>query len=114
MTKVSVSLAAAAGWMLGMAGVSVKAFGTPDNVSSRLQVQVPKNLFREKGYDHREALFGTPPYGGSIAQNVYYTDTDLCDPSSVNPSSGYPSRSVDPATNKQDPWPSPFILMVDR
>jgi|AntRauTorckE5430_2_1112549.scaffolds.fasta_scaffold08417_2 hypothetical protein len=39
MTKVSVSLAAAA-WMLGMAGVSVKAFGTPDNVSSRLQVQV--------------------------------------------------------------------------
>jgi hypothetical protein len=39
MTKVSVSLAAAA-WMLGMAGVSVKAFGTPDNVPSRLQVQV--------------------------------------------------------------------------
>jgi hypothetical protein len=41
MTRVSVSLAAAAAaWMLGMAGVSVKAFGTPDNVSSRLQVQV--------------------------------------------------------------------------
>jgi len=112
MSQVSVSLAAAL--LLGMASVSVKAWGTPDNVSSRFQVQVPKSLFREKGYDHREALFGTPPYGGSIAQNIYYTDTDLCDPTSVNPSTGYPSRPVDPTTNKQEPWPSPFILMVDR
>jgi len=90
------------------------AFGTPDNVSSRLQVQVPKSLFRDKGYDHREALFGNPPYGGKIAQNVYYTGTDLCDSSKVDPTSGYPSRPKDPLTDKQAAWPSPFILMADR
>lgn len=87
--------------------------GTPDHVSSRLQVQVPKTLFQEGGYEHREALFGSPPYGGSIAQNVYYTDTDLCE-TLVDPTSGYPSRPLDPKTKKQEPWPSPFILMADR
>eukprot|EP00557_Chaetoceros_sp_GSL56_P005983 CAMPEP_0176488582 /NCGR_PEP_ID=MMETSP0200_2-20121128/6792_1 /TAXON_ID=947934 /ORGANISM="Chaetoceros sp., Strain GSL56" /LENGTH=538 /DNA_ID=CAMNT_0017885587 /DNA_START=177 /DNA_END=1793 /DNA_ORIENTATION=+ len=95
-------------------GVGVNAWGTPDNVSSRLQVQVPKSLFREKGYDHREALFGNPPYGGSIAQNVYYTDSDFCDSSSVDPTTGYPTRPTDPATGKQQPWSPPFILMIDR
>lgn len=93
---------------------NVDAFGTPDNVSSRLQVQVPKSLFRDKGYDHREALFGNPPYGGKIAQNVYYTGTDLCDSSKVDPTSGYPSRPKDPDTGNPAAWPSPFILMADR
>lgn len=93
---------------------SVNAWGTPDNVSSRLQVQVPKSLFRDKGYDHREALFGSPPYGGSIAQNVYYTDSDFCDPSAVDKTTGWPTRAIDPATNKPEAWPSPFILMVNR
>lgn len=86
---------------------------TPDNVTSRLQVQVPKSLFKEKGYDHREALFGSPPYGASIAQNVYYTDTDLCDPAGVNPNAGYPPRDND-ENGKMLPWPSPFILMANR
>lgn len=108
----------AAAVLLGAACASlssgVNGFGTPDNVSSRLQVQVPKSLFREKGYDHREALFGSPPYGGSIAQNVYYTDSELCDARSVDPTTGYPSRPIDPSTNKMEAWPSPFILMVNR
>eukprot|EP00551_Chaetoceros_affinis_P002403 CAMPEP_0203641242 /NCGR_PEP_ID=MMETSP0088-20131115/6550_1 /ASSEMBLY_ACC=CAM_ASM_001087 /TAXON_ID=426623 /ORGANISM="Chaetoceros affinis, Strain CCMP159" /LENGTH=522 /DNA_ID=CAMNT_0050496631 /DNA_START=34 /DNA_END=1602 /DNA_ORIENTATION=- len=86
----------------------VAANGTPDNVSSRLQVQIPKSLFKDGGYDHREALFGSPPYGGSISQTVYYTDSDFCDKNAIDPTSGYPRRE------NNDPWPSPFILMVDR
>lgn len=53
-------------------------------------------------------MFGMPPYGGSIAQNVYYADDDLCN-SFVNVTKGYPERA-----NPGDPWPSPFILLVDR
>ncbi len=73
--------------------------------------QIPHSLFKEEGYDHREALFGIPPYGGSIAQNVYYADSDLCDPN-VDTSAGYPSRPK--SGGKMEPWPSPYILMVDR
>lgn len=87
--------------------------GTPDNVSSRLMVHIPHSLFREDGYDHREALFGVPPYGGSIAQNVYYANSDLCDPN-VDTTGGYPEREEDKKTKKMKPWQSPYILMVDR
>lgn len=88
-------------------------FGTanaisPDNVSSRLQVQIPKSLFKEGGYDHREGLFGNPPYGGSISQTLYYSDSDFCDTDKIDPTSGFPTRT------DNAPWPSPFILMVDR
>lgn len=69
-------------------------------------------MFAEDGYDHREALFGIPPYGGSITQNVYYADSDLCDPH-VDVHGGFPERNVlDDGT--MAPWPSPYILMVDR
>eukprot|EP00558_Chaetoceros_sp_UNC1202_P007666 CAMPEP_0197237370 /NCGR_PEP_ID=MMETSP1429-20130617/4217_1 /TAXON_ID=49237 /ORGANISM="Chaetoceros sp., Strain UNC1202" /LENGTH=528 /DNA_ID=CAMNT_0042696353 /DNA_START=95 /DNA_END=1681 /DNA_ORIENTATION=+ len=108
----SLSRSIAAAVLFGSSAVA--GFGTPDHVSSRLQIQVPKTLFKEGGYDHREALFGSPPYGGSIAQNIYYTDDDLCDARAVDPTTGYPSRAIDMNTNKQQPWPSPFILMVDR
>jgi len=64
-------------------------------------------LTRADGYDHREALFGVPPYGGSIQQNVYYADQDLCD-LNVDASKGYPVRKD--GSN----WASPFILMIDR
>lgn len=83
-----------------------------DTVSSRLQVHVPQTLFRPEGYDHREALFGVPPYGGSIAQSVYYADSDLCDPT-VDTRKGFPIRSKD-KKGVMEPWPSPYILMVDR
>lgn len=92
--------------LCGEAVVAVNT--TPDNVSSRLQVQIPKSLFKAEGYDHREALFGSPPYGGSISQTLYYTGTDLCDKDGVDATTGYPAR-VDNA-----PWPAPFILMADR
>mmetsp|Transcript_9745 Transcript_9745/g.10777 ORF Transcript_9745/g.10777 Transcript_9745/m.10777 type:complete len:504 (+) Transcript_9745:46-1557(+) len=67
-------------------------------VSSTVKVHLPKELQRPNGYDHREALFGIPPYGGSIQQNVIYTSDDLCEPAL-------------PANNH---WKAPFILMVDR
>ncbi|CAB9530946.1 Vacuolar-sorting receptor 1 [Seminavis robusta] len=76
-------------------------------VTSRLQVHIPKTLTRDKGYDHREALFGVPPYGGSIQQTVYYADQDLCD-SNVDTTKGFPERK------DGGHWPSPYILMVDR
>lgn len=75
-------------------------------------LQIPHNLFKEQGYEHREALFGVPPYGGSIATNLYYADSDLCDPN-VDTRKGYPTRDLD-KNGKMEAWPSPFILMLDR
>ena len=69
--------------------------------------QIPQSLHTENGYDHREALFGIPPYGGSIAQNVYYADSTLCD-QNVDTTKGWPKR------DKNEPWKPPYILMVDR
>lgn len=51
-----------------------------------------------------------PPYGGSITQNVYYADSQLCD--TTEPQEGYPTREM--IDGKMAPWPSPYILMVDR
>jgi len=68
--------------------------------------QIPHSLFKAGGYEHREALFGIPPYGGSIAQNVYHAESDLCDEDATV---GYHDK-----TGKIQLWPSPFILMVDR
>eukprot|EP00534_Pseudo-nitzschia_fraudulenta_P004802 CAMPEP_0201136978 /NCGR_PEP_ID=MMETSP0850-20130426/55165_1 /ASSEMBLY_ACC=CAM_ASM_000622 /TAXON_ID=183588 /ORGANISM="Pseudo-nitzschia fraudulenta, Strain WWA7" /LENGTH=524 /DNA_ID=CAMNT_0047408309 /DNA_START=756 /DNA_END=2330 /DNA_ORIENTATION=+ len=85
---------------------------TPDNVSSRLMIHIPHKLFKEEGYDHREALFGIPPYGGKIAQNVYYADDELCDPN-VDTTKGYPRREKD-KNGKMTEWVTPYILMVDR
>jgi len=83
-----------------------------NSISSKLQVHIPQTLNMPGGYDHREALFGVPPYGGSLQQNLYYADSDLCDPA-VDTRKGYPIRSKDNDGNMQ-PWPSPYILMVDR
>ena len=69
-------------------------------------------MFKENGYEHREALFGIPSYGGSIAQNMYYADSDLCY-SIVDTRKGYPAREKD-EDGEMLPWPSPYILMVDR
>lgn len=85
---------------------------TPDNVSSRLSIHIPHDLYKTDGYDHREALFGIPPFGGSIAQKVYYADSDLCDPT-VDTRRGYPIRGKD-ENGKQLAWEGPYILMVDR
>lgn len=81
-------------------------------VTSKLQIHIPDNLHTDGGYEHREALFGIPPYGGSIQQQLYYADSTLCDPS-VNVRAGYPERAAD-EDGRMTPWKSPFLLMVDR
>jgi len=73
------------------------------SVTSRLQVQIPTNLFREDGYKHKEALFGLPPYGGSISQSLYYSESLLC---------GDDKAILTPEREETDTMP--FILMVDR
>lgn len=80
--------------------------------ANHLVFQIPKSLARKGGYDHREALFGIPPYGGSIQQNVIYAADDLCDPK-VNKQGGYPERKKG-KDGKMEPWEAPYILMVDR
>lgn len=69
---------------------------TASKVSSSVKVHLPKELSKTTGYDHREALFGIPPYGGSIQQNVIYANNDMCNPIQNND------------------WKAPFILLVDR
>eukprot|EP00568_Trieres_chinensis_P004839 CAMPEP_0183290544 /NCGR_PEP_ID=MMETSP0160_2-20130417/173_1 /TAXON_ID=2839 ORGANISM="Odontella Sinensis, Strain Grunow 1884" /NCGR_SAMPLE_ID=MMETSP0160_2 /ASSEMBLY_ACC=CAM_ASM_000250 /LENGTH=519 /DNA_ID=CAMNT_0025451165 /DNA_START=95 /DNA_END=1654 /DNA_ORIENTATION=+ len=81
-------------------------------VSSKLQIHIPKTLTRSDGYDHREALFGVPPYGGSLQQSLFYADSDLCDPN-VDTRKGYPIRAKG-EDGQMLPWPSPYIVMVDR
>lgn len=89
---------------------SLALAGTPDNVSSRLMVHVPHKLFKQGGYDHREALFGKPPYGGSISQNVYYTESDLCDLGKAI----IKTHPKDVNEKGEVVLKPPFILMVDR
>jgi hypothetical protein len=69
-------------------------------------------LSKPDGYDHRDALFGIPPYGGSIQQQLYHADDTLCH-NNVDKRKGYPERAKD-KDGKQAPWESPFILLVDR
>jgi hypothetical protein len=75
-------------------------------------LQIPKSLNKPGGYDHRDALFGIPPYGGSIQLQVYYSGTDLCE-EKVDNRKGYPARDTD-SNGIMEPWKSPFVLMVDR
>lgn len=88
------------------------AVGDGGAVSSKLQVHMPPTLSKTGGYEHREALFGVPPYGGSLQQNIYYADSELCE-QNVNARTGYPIRPLNDE-GKMEKWPSPFILMVDR
>jgi len=78
------------------------------NSNSKLQIHIPKNLTVQGGYEHRDALFGTPEYGGSIQQKLYYADSTMCDYSNDATMGGYPER------NPKGPWKPPYILMVER
>mmetsp|Transcript_29560 Transcript_29560/g.35151 ORF Transcript_29560/g.35151 Transcript_29560/m.35151 type:complete len:511 (-) Transcript_29560:225-1757(-) len=71
-------------------------------VSSKLQVRLPKDLSsdRDNGFEHREALFGVPPYGGAIQSLLQHANNDLC--------SGPLDRNTLSSPGQ------PFILMVDR
>ena len=44
---------------------------------------------------------------------MYYTEADICDSNAIDSRSGYPIRAKDDNGNML-PWPSPYILMVDR
>ena len=67
---------------------------------------------KEGGYEHRVASFGDRPFGKNITGSLYYADSDLCDPSSVPLTGGYPERPIG-SNGIMEPIPSPFILMVD-
>jgi len=82
--------------------------------SSKLQIHVPSTLTKPgNGYEHREALFGIPRYGGSIAEPLYYADDTLCEYQPSVSRGGYPIRAKD-NNGSMLPWQSPYILMVDR
>lgn len=70
-------------------------------------------MFQTNGYEHKEALFGVPPYGGSTQQNVYYAGSDLCNPN-VDMQGGYPENRKIGDDGRMVAWQAPFILMVDR
>jgi len=67
----------------------------------------------EGRYEHREAHFGFPNYGGSIAQSVYYMDSEFCDETDEEARGGWQARDLD-EDGKMERCPSPFILMVNR
>ncbi|KAJ1451971.1 hypothetical protein M885DRAFT_528392 [Pelagophyceae sp. CCMP2097] len=71
--------------------------------TSLFQIEIPQALYKAGGYRHQEALFGTPKYGGTLAQRLYYSNSTLCDPGATA-GNGYPAGE----------WKSPYFLMVDR
>jgi len=80
--------------------ISLPSLVDSNRVSSTLQVRIPESLKKKSGnYDHREALFGVPPYGSKIEQQVYHANNTLCD---------------GPLHVAVAPPGQPFILMVDR
>jgi hypothetical protein len=93
--------------LITLTGLRLKHVTAVSASGSRLQVQIPSALKKEGGYEHREALFGISPYGGSIQQQVYYADSTLCD-ARVDATGGFPQRA------DNTPWKAPFILMIDR
>lgn len=68
------------------------------------KTKIPQSLKKEDGYDHRNALFGMLPYGGSIQQQVFYTENKLCNGNEIDRTKLKPQGTVE----------GPFILMVDR
>ncbi|CAM9249510.1 unnamed protein product, partial [Choristocarpus tenellus] len=79
-------------------------------IGSRLQVQIPSELFKPEGYEHQEALFGIPPYGGAIAERLLHGGLmtkgvsktwTLCDDKEA-------AMFAPPESN------TPYILMIDR
>ena len=78
------------GWCLvGVAGVALAS----DN--SLFQVEIPRGLYMEGGYGHKEAMFGTPKYGVTLTQRVYYTNSTFCEAPS-SPSGGTNRRPFKP------------------
>lgn len=82
-------------------------------------MQSPSNLVKESGYDHRDPLFGSPPYGKSLQLPLYYIESVLCSPRyGAAIDEGVEFYPVDDgnATSNAKPWSSPqsVILLIDR
>ncbi|KAL9178375.1 hypothetical protein ACHAXT_000022 [Thalassiosira profunda] len=80
--------------------------------TSELQIS-DGTLSSFQSYDHIEALFGVPAYGDSVSERLYYAESTLCSFDAEDARRGYPLRNYDDE-GKQLPWPSPFVLMLDR
>ncbi|KAL7562930.1 hypothetical protein ACA910_019478 [Epithemia clementina (nom. ined.)] len=94
---------------------------------SELRVHLPVSLsFNGASYDHRDALFGEPPNGGSITAPLYFADSTLCNDSISPPLASsqtirfYPQSPIlgqqaqSSSTTTSPTATGPFILMVNR
>ena len=72
-----------------------------EETTSALNIIIPEDLHKSNGYAHKEALFGIPVYGGTIAEKLYYagTSNNMCSA---------------PSADQVSQWQSPYILMIDR
>ncbi|KAL7567343.1 hypothetical protein ACA910_010243 [Epithemia clementina (nom. ined.)] len=57
-----------------------EAYNIAGQGQSKLKVYLPASLNINGSYDHREALFGQPPYGGSVSGALYFANSTFCDP----------------------------------
>lgn len=71
--------------------------------TSRVSVHIPFSLHNPNGEEHVQAEFGFLQSSGSIAQYLFYTDSDLCSPI-VNQTQGFPTGG----------FQRTFIMMADR
>jgi hypothetical protein len=97
--------------ILAIASLLIDSAVASDVVTSKLQIHIPQNLKVVGGYDHREALFGVPPYGGAIIENVIFADDPMCS-QEFDMKGGYPQNKDE--NGNVLPWKTPFILMIDR
>lgn len=77
------------------AAVRAQNFST---ITSLFQIEIPNELYMSGGYRHKEAMFGSPSYGVTMTQPLYYANSDLC----------LDDWRPDPS------WDSTYLLMVDR
>ena len=72
-----------------------------EETTSALNINIPEELYKPDGYNHKEALFGIPVYGGTIAEKLQYAGESnlMCSA---------------PTAEQVSQWTSPFILMIDR
>eukprot|EP00903_Cladosiphon_okamuranus_P010383 g9822.t1 len=77
---------------------------------SRLQIPIPADLYIGTGYQHEEALFGIPKYGGSIAERLIHGGVKLGQRKTWTLCNSQEEEDFTPLV----PSDSPYILMVDR
>jgi len=58
-------------------------------------IDIPSTLHRSGGYPHSASLFGSPLYGASVTQRMYYANSTLCEDTKAS-------------------FQSPYVLLVDR